>query len=199
MANHDTRIDTYVAKSPEFARPILEHLREVVHSACPEVEETIKWSMPFFVYRSASLCMMAAFKLHCGFGFWLGKQVVGEAAEEGMGQFGKIASTKDLPARKTLVALIRKAMVLNEAGAKPKRPRATAKPPPVPPEDLLALLAQRKHAAAHMTWEHFPAGSQREYIDWITEAKTDATRQKRLATTLEWLAEGKRRNWKYEK
>jgi uncharacterized protein YdeI (YjbR/CyaY-like superfamily) len=154
--------------------------------------------MPFFVYRGAPLCMLAAFKQHCGFGFWLGKQVIGKDAEDGMGQFGKLASTKDLPAKKALVALIGKAMALNEAGVKSVRAKTGAKPPPTPPEDFTALLAQRRHAAARKTWEGFPPGCQREYIDWIVEAKTDATRQKRLATTLEWLTEGKRRNWKYE-
>jgi uncharacterized protein YdeI (YjbR/CyaY-like superfamily) len=198
MANHDPRIDAYIAKSAEFARPILEYLRAVVHAACPEVEETIKWGRPFFVHRGASLCMMAAFKQHCGFGFWLGNQVMGKDAEDGMGQFGKLTSTKDLPAKKMLVALIGKAIALNEAGVKSARAKAGTKPPPVLPEDFAALLAERRHAAARKTWEDFPPGCRREYIDWIVEAKTDATRQKRLATTLEWLAEGKRRNWKYE-
>ncbi|MBD8899088.1 YdeI/OmpD-associated family protein [Rhodanobacter sp. DHG33] len=199
MTSHDPRIDAYIAKSAEFARPILEYLRATVHSACPDVEETIKWSMPFFVYRGASLCMMASFKQHCGFGFWLSRQVTGGDAEDGMGQFGKITSTKDLPAKKTLIALIGKAMALNEAGVKSTRAKTGTKPPPTPPEDFIALLAQRKHAAARKSWEGFPDGCRREYIAWIAEAKTDATRQKRLATTLEWLAEGKRRNWKYEK
>lgn len=199
MANHDPRVDAYIAKSAGFAQPILEHLRAVVHATCPEVEETIKWSMPFFVHRGASLCMMAAFKQHCGFGFWLGKQVMGKDAQDGMGQFGKLTSTQDLPTKKTLAALIGKAMALNEAGVKPARAKAGTKPPPTLPTDFAALLALRKHGAARKTWEGFPPGCRREYIDWIVEAKTDTTHQKRLATTLEWLAEGKRRNWKYEK
>ncbi|MBD8872896.1 YdeI/OmpD-associated family protein [Rhodanobacter sp. DHB23] len=198
MANRDPRIDAYIAKSAEFARPILDHLRAVVHEACPEVEETIKWSRPFFTYRDATLCMMSAFKQHCSFGFWLGKQVTGADAEDGAGQFGKLTSARELPPRKALVAFVRKAMALNETGVKTTRAKAGSKPPPTPPEDFTALLAQRKHAAARKVWENFPPGSQREYIDWIVEAKTDATRQKRLATTLEWLAEGKRRNWKYD-
>ncbi len=199
MANHDARVDAYIAKSAEFARPILEHLRAAVHAACPDVAETIMWGMPFFVHRNASLCMMAAFKQHCSFGFWLGRQVAGKNAGEGMGQFGKLASVQDLPAKKVLIDLVRKAAAWNEAGGKKTRPKAGAKPPPVLPDDLAALLAQRKHAAARKTWEAFPPSCQREYVNWIVEAKTDATRQKRLATTLEWLAEGKRRNWKYEK
>jgi uncharacterized protein YdeI (YjbR/CyaY-like superfamily) len=199
MANHDPRIDAYIAKSAEFARPILGHLRERVHAACPEVEEGIKWSMPFFSYKAAPLCMMAAFKQHCSFGFWLSKEVTGGSDEDGMGQFGKLASLKDLPSDRQLGTYLKKAMALNEAGVKKARPKAGAKPAPTLPDDFAALLAQRKHAAARKTYEGFGPGAQREYVDWITEAKTDVTRQKRLTTTLEWLAEGKKRNWKYEK
>ena len=199
MANHDPRIDTYIAKSADFARPILEHLRAMVHAACPKAEESLKWSMPFFSYNGAPMCMMAAFKQHCGFGFWLSKQVVGSTAEDGMGQFGKLTSLQDLPTKKELTAYIRKAMALNDAGVKPARTKVVAKALPTVPADLAALLAQKKHAAASKTYAGFSPGAQREYVDWIAEAKTDATRQKRLTTTLEWLAEGKRRNWKYEK
>jgi uncharacterized protein YdeI (YjbR/CyaY-like superfamily) len=199
MANHDPRIDAYIAKSAEFARPILEHLRALVHEACPEVEESLKWSMPFFSYKAAPMCMMAAFKQHCSFGFWLSKEVTGGSDEDGMGQFGKLATLKDLPSDRQLAAHLKKAMALNEAGVKKARPKAAAKPAPTLPDDLSALLAQKKHAAARKAWESFPPGAQREYVDWIAEAKTGATRQKRLATTLEWLAEGKRRHWKYEK
>jgi uncharacterized protein YdeI (YjbR/CyaY-like superfamily) len=198
MSNHDPRIDAYIAKSAEFARPVLEHLRERVHAACPEVEEGIKWGMPFFSYKAAPMCMMAAFKQHCSFGFWLSKEVTGGSEEDGMGQFGKLASLKDLPPDKQLATFLKKAMALNEAGVKKARPKAAAKPAPTLPEDLATLLAQKKHAAARKTYEGFGPGAQREYVDWIVEAKTDATRQKRLATTLEWLAEGKKRNWKYE-
>ena len=199
MANHDPRVDAYIAKSASFARPILEHLRALVHEACPTVDESLKWSMPFFSYKAAPMCMMAAFKQHCSFGFWLSKEVTGGSGEDGMGQFGKLASLKDLPPDRQLSAYLKKAMALNEAGVKKARPKAAAKPAPALPDDLAALLAQKKHAAARKAWESFPPGAQREYVEWIAEAKTDATRQKRLATTLEWLAEGKRRNWKYEK
>ncbi len=154
MASHDPRINAYIAKSAGFARPIPEHLRARVHEACPEVEESLKWSMPFFSYRGAPMCMMAAFKQHCGFGFWLSKEVTGGSDEDGMGQFGKLAPLKDLPSDRQLAAYLKKAMALNEAGVKKARPKAAA--------------------------------------------KTDAARQKRLATTLEWLAEGKRRHWRYE-
>jgi len=198
MANHDPRVDAYIAKSASFARPILEHLRALVHEACPTVDESLKWSMPFYSYKAAPMCMMAAFKQHCSFGFWLSKEVTGGSGEDGMGQFGKLASLKDLPPDRQLSAYLKKAMALNEAGVKKARPKAAAKPAPALPDDLAALLAQKKHAAARKAWENFPPGAQREYVDWIAEAKTDATRQKRLATTLEWLVEGKKRNWKYE-
>ncbi|MEP7187234.1 MAG: DUF1801 domain-containing protein [Rhodanobacter sp.] len=124
MANNDPRIDAYIGKSAAFAQPILEHLRATVHAACPEVEEGLKWSMPFFSYRESSLCMMAAFKQHCGFGFWLSRQVVGETAKDGMGQFGKITSIKDLPSRMKLAGYLKTAMALNEAGVKLARSKA---------------------------------------------------------------------------
>jgi uncharacterized protein YdeI (YjbR/CyaY-like superfamily) len=198
MANHNPRIDAYIAKSAEFARPLLEHLRERVHAACPEVEEGLKWSMPFFSYKGAPMCMMASFKQHCSFGFWLSKEVTGGSNEDGMGQFGKLATLQDLPPDKQLATYLKKAMALNEAGVKKTRPKTIAKPAPLLPDDLAALLAQKKHAGARKTYGGFGPGAQREYVDWINEAKTDATRQKRIATTLEWLAEGKKRNWKYE-
>ena len=197
MASHDPRIDTYIAKSAEFARPILEHLRAVVHAACPEVEESMKWSFPHFGYKGAMMCAMAGFKQHCSFGFWLHKKVVGGKAGNGMGDFGKLVSLKDLPSKKELTAYIRKAMALNDAGVKLTRPKAVPKTPPTLPDDLAALLAQKRHAAARKVYEGFGPGAQREYVEWINEAKTDATREKRLASTLEWLAEGKPRNWKY--
>jgi uncharacterized protein YdeI (YjbR/CyaY-like superfamily) len=199
MTNHDPRIDAYIAKSADFARPILEHLRAIVHAACPEVEEGLKWSMPFFSYKGAPMCMMAAFKQHCGFGFWLSKEVTGGSDEDGMGQFGKLASLQDLPSTRQLAAYLKKAMALNEAGVKKARPQAAAKPAPRLPDDLAALLAQKQHAAARRSYAGFSPSAQREYIDWIGEAKTDATRQKRIATTLEWLAEGKQRHWKYQR
>ncbi len=201
MGSHDPRVDSYITKSAAFAQPILEHLRALVHASCPEVEEDIKWSMPFFIYRGSPMCQMAAFKQHCAFGFWRHKDVVGdkeESDDEGMGQFGKIATLKDLPPKKDFSALIKKAMAVIETGARPKRPKSTPKTQPSMPDDLAALLAQKRHAIARKTYDGFPPSAQREYVDWITEARTEATRQKRIATTLEWLAEGKRRNWKYE-
>lgn len=197
MASHDQRIDAYIAKSADFAKPILEHLRAVVHTACPEVEESIKWSCPHFMYQGKLMCSMAAFKQHCSFHFWHGKDVVGETDTDGMGQFGKITSVKELPSKKELIAYVRKAIALREAGATRKRAMPAHKPPLELPTDFSALL--KKHTTARKTYEAFSPSAQREYVEWIAEAKTDATRQKRIATSLEWLAEGKHRNWKYMK
>jgi uncharacterized protein YdeI (YjbR/CyaY-like superfamily) len=199
MATRDPRIDAYIAKSAGFAQPILEHIRDIVHAACPEVEESIKWGFPHFGYKGAMMCSMAAFKEHCAFGFWQRKEVVGAQAEQGMGQFGKIATIKDLPGKRELTGYIRKAMALNDAGIKKQRPVTARKPPPDMPDDFAALLKMKKHAAARKTYDAFSPSAQREYVDWIVDAKTDATRQKRMDTSLEWLAEGKHRNWKYMK
>lgn len=194
----DHRVGTYINEAPPFAQPILEHLRDLVHEVCPEVEEDIKWSMPFFNYKGTPICSMAAFKQHCAFGFWRHKDLMGGKQDDGMGQFGKLTSLKDLPSGEALAALIRKAIALNESGVRARRSRTAAKTAPSLPKDFAARLAMKEHAAARKTYESFPPGAQREYVAWITEAKTDATRQKRVATALEWLAEGKRRNWKYE-
>ncbi|WP_233841428.1 YdeI/OmpD-associated family protein [Dyella sp. 2HG41-7] len=197
MANRDPRIDAYIAKSADFAKPILEHLRGVVHAAYPDIEEGIKWNCPHFMYDGKLVCSMAAFKQHCALHFWHGKDVVGETHHEGMGQFGKITSVKELPSKKELVAYVRKAMALRDAGVTRQRSAPSKKPPLECPADFAALL--KKHAAARKHYEAFSPSAQREYVEWITEAKTDATRQKRIATALEWLAEGKHRNWKYQK
>lgn len=193
--NTDARVDDYIAAAAPFARPVLQQLRAVVHAACPEATETLKWRMPFFEYRGRPLCMMAAFKQHCGFGFWQPDAKAGEA--DGMGQYGKLTAVGDLPPKRALMAAVKAAMQRIETGAPSARSRAAAKPAPAVPEDLAAALALRKHATAKRHFEAFSPSAQREYTDWITGAKTDATRSKRLATTLEWLAEGKHRNWKY--
>lgn len=196
MSASDPRIDAYIAAAAPFAQPILARLRVQVHEACPEVEETIKWGAPFFAYRGL-LCHMAAFKQHCAFGFWKGKQVVGEdAPEEAMGQFGRIGALADLPPKKVFVAYLKKAMALNEAGVPTAtRAKKTHRPEVEVPDDLAAALA--RNAKARKAFDAFSPSHRREYVEWITEARRAETRAKRLATTLEWLAEGKPRNWKY--
>lgn len=197
----DPRIDDYIAGRAAFAQPILKKLRGLIHQACPEVEETIKWSAPFFMSGGRVLCNMAAFKEHVAFGFWhQGMQQVlgtdGEKADHAMGSFGRITSVTDLPPDKKILAYLRQALALN-ASDLPARAPVAKRPPPKAPEDLAAALKKNKAAAA--TFEKFPPGQRREYIDWLTEAKRPETREKRLATTIEWLAEGKTRNWQYAK
>ena len=200
MGTRDPRIDAYIANAAPFAQPILARIRELMHEACPDVEETMKWSMPTFVYAGGILAGMAAFKQHASFGYWKHALVVGEGVQrDGMGSYGKMASLKDLPPKACLLAHIRKAAKLNEGGVKtpPVRKSAAPRPPPQMPADLAAALKNTKTAKA--TFEGFPPSCKREYVEWITEAKREDTRQKRLLQAVEWMAEGKRRNWKYEK
>ncbi len=200
MPTLDPRIDAYIAKSAEFAQPILVHLRAVVHAACPDVEETMKWSVPHFQYEGM-LCSMAAFKAHCAFGFWKASLILEQGdnkTEEAMGQFGRIATIKDLPTKKALTGYIKLAMKLNLEGVKsPSRVRPdTPRPPPATPVYCAKALAVEPAAKANFA--AFSPSQKREYIAWLEEAKTEATREKRMATAVEWIAEGKKRNWKYE-
>jgi uncharacterized protein YdeI (YjbR/CyaY-like superfamily) len=202
MGQRDPRVDAYIAKSAAFAQPILLRVRELVHEACPQVEETIKWGMPSFVHAGGILAGMAAFKQHASFGYWKHALVVGEGVERaGMGSYGKMTRVSDLPPKKQMIADIRRAMALNEQGVKTPvaRKLATPKPPPEMPAEFASALAMRKHARAKATFEAFAPSHRREYIEWIGEAKQDETRKRRLAQALEWLAEGKQRNWKYAK
>ena len=199
MGSRDRRVDAYIAQSAHFARPILTHLRELVHTGCPDIEEAIKWSMPSFLYRGKILCGVAAFKQHCAFGFWKGREMgYSDREGEAMGQFGRITSRKDLPPKKELLALIKRAVQDSEVrAAQPKiaAPKKAVKPPPQTPDDFAAALKKNKKALA--VYEAFSPSCKREYVDWITEAKREETRAKRLAQAIEWIAEGKQRNWKY--
>ena len=200
MSTTDSFVDAYIEKSKDFAKPILNHIRTLVHAACPDVVETKKWSFPHFDYKGV-MCSMAAFKEHCAFGFW--KQSLMEdkafpAEKTAMGSFGRITSVKDLPDDKTFKKLIHDAMKLNDAGIKVAKAKPTGERKElVVPDILVAALATNELAAE--TFDNFPYSCKKEYVEWITEAKTEPTREKRLASTLEWLGEGKRRNWKYEK
>jgi hypothetical protein len=201
MGTRDKRVDAYIAKSAEFARPILAHVREIVHEGCPGVEETIKWGFPHFDYKGM-MCGMAAFKQHCALTFWKQSKLAVDGAQEkskeAMGQFGRIMSTKDLPSKRVLLGYVRKAAELNEHGIKAERPKKSAgKKELVIPDYFTAALKKNKKALA--TFEAFPYSRKKDYVEWVTEAKTDETRNKRLATSVEWLAEGKSRNWKYER
>jgi uncharacterized protein YdeI (YjbR/CyaY-like superfamily) len=200
----NTKVDAYIAKAQPFAQPILAHIRELVHKACPEVEEAIKWSMPFFVVRGVVLGHMAAFKQHCALGLWGPEMnaILNEAglhSENGMGSLGKITSLKDLPADKTMLAYYRHGAELIVSGQRTKslvRTAKSAKPAPEVPAELSAAL--KKNKAAAKVFAGFSPSCKREYSDWIAEAKRPETKEKRVAQAVGWIAEGKQRNWKYQ-
>jgi len=194
--SRDDRVDAYIGRQADFARPILEQLRERVHAACPDCEEAMKWSMPAFLYKGKQLAGMAAFKAHATFGFWRrGDGPGGEAKPGAMGDFGRLTGLSDLPDEAAFAAMVHKAMALVDAGAKTVRTR-TAKPPIDMPQDLAAAL--RASPAAQASYDSFPPGCRREYLEWVTEAKRPETRARRIAQAVEMMAEGMRRNWKYE-
>ena len=200
MGKKDPRIDAYIGKAAPFAQPILTQIRSVVHQACPDVEETLKWGHPTFMHHGI-LCGMAAFKEHATLGFWKGQLILdqsGTRVDEAMGQFGRLTALSDLPAKSVLARYVREAMRLNEQGIKvPKREQRTPKPPLRTPADLAAALKQNRRA--HATYQAFSPSNKREYVEWLTEAKGEATRRRRLETAIAWMAEGKPRNWKYMK
>jgi uncharacterized protein YdeI (YjbR/CyaY-like superfamily) len=198
MPTLDPRVDAYIARSAEFARPILERLRALVHRGCPEVVETMKWSAPAFDHQGP-LAMMAAFKPHCTFGFWKHSLLApSDQRMEAMGQFGRITSLADLPPERALVDAVKQAAALNASGAKVPRPKKHPQPEIPVPAELAAGLAKKKNARAKATFEGFPPSHRREYLEWIVEAKGADTRARRIAQTIAWLHEGKSRNWKYE-
>jgi uncharacterized protein YdeI (YjbR/CyaY-like superfamily) len=195
--NRDPRIDAYIANAAPFAQPILNHVRERVHAAAPEAEETLKWSMPSFTIDGKILIGMAAFKQHAALNFWRGQELKGaEASRDAMGQFGKLTSVDDLPSDTELDALIRQAAELAKTAPAPRKVKHEPKPPTeVHPQFAEALAANPK---AKSTLDNFPPSARREYLDWIADAKQESTRAKRIADAVQWLSEGKRRHWKYE-
>ena len=195
MGARDPRVDAYIARSADFAKPILERLRESVHSAVPQAEETLKWGAPYFEYKGP-LCGMAAFKRHCAFVFWKDTLVVENPSDEAMGQLGRIESLDDLPPKKTLNAWLKKAVKLNEKGVKAPRSVRPPKPAVEVPADLKSALA--KNPGARAAFGGFSPSHRREYVEWIEEAKREETRKKRLTQAIEWMAEGRSRNWKYQ-
>lgn len=203
MPSTDPRVDTYISKAQPFARPILEHLRAVIHAGCPDVVESIKWSMPAFDYEGP-LCGLAAFKGHCAFRFWKGDLLVPGMKSLAMGPFGRIETLDDLPPKRTLIAMVKKAASLNEQGvAAPwmdKRrtsAHARAAKPVMVPADLAEAL--KKSQKARATFDAFSPSHRREYIEWIESAKRPETRARRLTTAITQMADGKSQNWKYER
>lgn len=203
MGTKDKRIDAYIAKAQPFAQPILKHLRSLVHTACPEAEETMKWSFPHFDYKGEMMCSMAAFKQHCAFGFWKASLMkdkllaANAASESAMGHFGKITSLDDLPSDKKIIAYIKEAARLNDDGKKIQKVPPSTKKELVIPGYFLNALKRNKKASA--TFTAFSYTNKKEYVSWVVEAKTEETREQRLATAIEWMSEGKVRNWKYVK
>lgn len=195
--SRDPRIDAYIAKAQPFARPILEKVRERVHSVLPGAEEAIKWSMPAYTVGGKIVAITAAFKAHAALNFWRGHELRGNGASaDAMGQFGKLKSVEDLPNDAEFDRLIREAAELAKSAPAPRKTKHEPKPAPAMHPEFAAALERAPKAKAML--DEFPPSAQRDYLEWIAEAKQDATRQKRVATAIEWLSEGKRRNWKYE-
>jgi uncharacterized protein YdeI (YjbR/CyaY-like superfamily) len=197
------KIDAYVQRAPAFAQPILTHLRHLVHESCPQIEETIKWSRPFFVYRGVILFNMSAFKEHCSFGFWGSEMAAvlraAKVTRDGMGSLDRITSLSDLPSDKRMGAFIRQAAAFVDNGqyTSPMSNRSkVVKELPVAPPEFMAELKKNKQAA--VSFEALSPSCKREYLEWIADAKRPETRDKRIATSIEWIAEGKQRNWKYQ-
>ncbi|HQY50918.1 MAG TPA: DUF1801 domain-containing protein [Ignavibacteria bacterium] len=203
MKNTDKRIDSYINKSSDFAKPILIHIRNLVHKVCPDVQEKIKWGMPFFDYQNEMLCNMAAFKNHCSFGFWKASlmkdfdKIFSVNNENGMGHFGKICKLSDLPSDKIISSCINEAMKLNDEGRKSKIFTKEKKKDLQMPDYFRDALMKSPQLTE--TFDKFSLSNKREYIEWLTEAKSETTRNKRLQTALEWISDGKPRNWKYMK
>ncbi|MGC4232388.1 MAG: YdeI/OmpD-associated family protein [Niabella sp.] len=200
---YNSKVDDYISKAADFAQPILEHFRATVHNAAPGITESIKWGVPSFEYKNKIMCSLAAFKNHCAINFWSGSQITSlkpylAPSAEGASDFGRIGnikSLKDLP--KDLAAIVKEAMALIDEGITVKRiPAKNSATLPIP-DALAKVLAKNKKAKA--AFEKLAPSHRKEYIQWINEAKTEATRDKRIATTIEWATEGKGKNWKYEK
>lgn len=203
MEQYDARIDAYIAKAAPFAKPILEHIRQVVHEASPRITETVKWGMPFFDYKGP-VCMMAAFKQHLGFGFWKASRLndpngfVKEGdAEAAAGSFGRIEKMEDLPPDDVLKEFVLQIIAINESGIKEPKKAAAPKAELPMPDDFNQILSSNTAALGYFV--DFSPSKKREYLEWFAEAKSDATRQKRMEQALEWISEGKSRNWKYQK
>jgi uncharacterized protein YdeI (YjbR/CyaY-like superfamily) len=199
MPAQDPRIDAYIIKSADFALPILQYLRALVHAACPEVEETMKWSFPHFMYKNEILCSMASFKHHCAFGFWKAAlmkdaKIFLANQKEAMGSMGKISSLKDLPADKKIMGWVKEAMKLTDTGAKVIKAKPVVSKELLMPSFFLSALAKNKKART--AFEKFSPSQKKEYTEWLTEAKTIPTREKRLRQAMESIAEGKIRHWK---
>ena len=199
----DPRVDSYIDKAPPFAQPILAHLRKLMHQACPHASESIKWGMPFFIQQGVIMASMAAFKQHCAFGFW-GKEMTkvlgkdGRKSSDAMGSLGRITGLEALPSDRALLSYMSQAASLVESGERTKsidRPKKSAKKTVRVPSELTAAL--KKNKMATKVFSEFSSSCKREYADWIAQAKRPETKQRRVKQAIEWIAQGKQRNWKY--
>lgn len=203
MQPFNPAVDAYIAESEDFAKPILEHLRQIIHDTCPEVQEVVKWGYPHFDYKGDMMCILGSFKNHCSFSLYKAALmsdpniIASVKAGQKMGYMNKLKSLSDLPAKKVLVGYIKEAMSLNEKGIKKERPKSNKPKVLDVPDYLDAALAANKKTKA--VFESKSDSFRKEYITWITDAKTEATRQKRMDQALEWIAEGKGRFWQYSK
>jgi uncharacterized protein YdeI (YjbR/CyaY-like superfamily) len=203
MGNYDEKVDAYIEKSADFAKPILRYIREVAHEASPLLTESIKWGFPFFEYKGP-VCQMASFKQHCALGFWKATLLndtakVLKIGDQKAGSLGDILSIADLPSKEILIDLILQGIALNEQAVKVTKPNAAPveKTELVIPDYFIDFLATEQKAIE--AWDKFSYSHKKEYAEWVVDAKSDATRQKRMETALEWISEGKSRNWKYQR
>lgn len=191
----DPRVSAYIAKSPSFAQPILEHIRGVMHRARPDLDEAIKWSMPFFTLNGQVIANMAAFKAHAAFGFWR-REIDGGSSADTAGRFRDLMTVADLPDEPVIAAMLAEAIARMEAGGKTRRTPPGSKPELATPDDLRAALDAVPAAASGFA--ALPPGARREYIEWVTGAKQPMTRDRRIATTITQAAAGKKLNAKYK-
>lgn len=202
MPKTEPKIDAYIEKAQPFAKPILEYIRETVHEYCPDAEEAMKWSFPNFLYKNRILCSMSAFKAHCAFGFWLEsemktmKEITKDREKNSMFNLGKITKIDDLPSKAQLKACIKEAMELTDMGVTLKKSTPSKTENEIPETFQNSLNANEK---AKVIFQKSSPSFRKEYNMWIADAKTEATRNKRIQQAIEWILEGKSRNWKYEK
>ncbi|HXD15649.1 MAG TPA: YdeI/OmpD-associated family protein [Vicinamibacterales bacterium] len=197
MPTKDPRVDAYIAKSADFAKPILTRIRAAVHKGLPAATETIKWGVPAYVDDRGIVCMTAAFKRHCAWVFWTGRK----PASVDVKAVRRITAAGELPGSRDLVAAVKEAAAPGTAGAKKAAKKAPKKRPAARPVKVPAyfMRALRKNTPALATFTAFPPSHKREYVEWVDSAKTDETRERRLSTAIPWIAAGKSRNWKYER
>lgn len=204
MGTKDTRVDAYIAKQQPFAKEICTRVRAIVHEAAPDITEDIKWGHVAFMHKGI-VCGLAAFKHHVVFHFWKASLLGGSHArrstdDKTLEQLAKLKSVDELPSKSVIASLVKAAVKLNDGAVKvPKSPMAAkkTKAPLRTPPSLAKALA--RNAKAKSTYQGFSPSHKREYVEWICDAKSVETRDRRIEQALGWMSEGKPRNWKYMK